>query len=370
MFELSRGRLAIKYIIFELLPVFIVGMSIFIFILVMIQSFKLSEYIIVHGAPMATMAKLVFYMTLGYLPILFPIALLFAVLMVYGRLSADSEIVALKALGLTPAHLTMPALIVGGAIAVLSLQTSFRLAPWGQRNLDELINLLAQTRPGAAIREGVFSEGFFDLVVYAHNVDSKTGKLQKVFIYDERDANSPVTIIAKQGLILNSNSFVGEEASIRLIDGNVHKSSNEFYTKINFGSYDINLFDPHDVKAKELTPDSLNLNELRLALDEKNIEPSRRTNLLIEWNRRWVLSAACLVFVFLGVSLGAITNRRSARSGSLIVSISVIVVYWTLSAWLETMGRGGHAPIAITSWAPNIFFLGYALFHFRQVIKT
>lgn len=370
MFNLSRGRLAIKYIIFELLPIFIMGMSIFVFILIMIQSFKLSEYVIVHGAPIDVMAQLVFYMTLSYLPILFPIALLFSVLLVYGRMSGDSEIVAFKALGLTPVHITLPALIVGGVISLLSLQTSFRLAPWGQRNLDELINILAQTRPGATIREGVFSEGFFDLVVYAHNIDSASGNLQKIFIYDEREAKSPVTIIAKEGKILNSNNIVGDKASLRLLNGNLHKSSEEFYTKIDFNSYDINLFNPHEIKTNEAAPDSMNLTELREILKQTDLDPLRKINLTVEWNRRWMLSVACLIFVFLGVSLGAVTNKRAARSGSMVICISTIVVYWSLNVWLESLGRAGHLPLALTSWLPNILFLIFAIVQFRHVTKS
>lgn len=369
MFNLSRGRLAIKYIIFELLPVFIMGLSIFVFILIMIQSFKLTEYVVVHGAPLGIVTRLVFYMALSYLPVLFPIALLFAVLLVYGRMSGDSEIVAFKALGLTPFHITIPALIVGGVISLLSLQTSFRLAPWGQRNLDELINVLAQTRPGATIREGVFSEGFFDLVVYAHHVDSKSGNLQKIFIYDERDARSPVTIIAKEGQILNSSSFSANEASLRLIDGNLHKSSDIFYTKIDFDAYDINLYDPHEIKAKEVTPDSMNLSELREAIKQTS-DNRLWINLNVEWNRRWMLSAACLIFVFLGVSLSAVTNKRTARSGSMVICISAIVIYWTLSVWLESVGRAGHLPLVVSSWLPNILFLIFAIFKFRHVTET
>ncbi len=346
------------------------GMTIFVSILITIQSFKLSEYIIVHGAPVMIMLKLIFYMTLGYLPILFPIALLFAVLLVYGRLSGDSEIVAFKALGLTPLHITIPALIVGGAIALLSLQTSFHLAPWGQRSLSDLVNVLAQTRPGTAIREGVFSEGFFDLVVYASSVDSQSGQLQKIFIYDEREAKSPVTIIAKRGQIMNSNSTEGEQASLQLIDGNMHKSANEFYTKIDFDSYTINLFDPHEIKSQDLKSDELNLNELREALAREGVPASEMRNLQIEWNRRWVLSFACLVFVFLGVSLGAVTNRRTARSGSLVICISTIVIFWTLSTWLETLGRGNHIPIIVATWLPNLLFLVFAAFQFRRVVET
>lgn len=370
MTELSRGRLAIKYIIFELLPVFLVGLSIFIFVLIMIQSFKLSEYIIVHGAKLETMIQLVFYMMLGYLPILFPIAILFAVLFVYGRMSGDSEIVAFKALGLTPLHLTVPVVVVGLAISLLSLQTSFRLAPWGQRNLNNLINVLAQTRPGASIREGVFSQGFFDLVVYANQVDSKSGKLSKIFIFDERDPNSPVTIISKEGQLLNSNSINGQEAYLRLLRGDLHKSSEDSYTKINFDSYNINLFDPHDVKESRTSPNSLNLNELKAAMKNNELGQKLKTNLYLEWHRRWSLSAACLIFAFLGVSLGTVTNKRTARSGSMVICISAIVIYWTIYVAFESFARAGHIPTSVAAWTANICFVAFAMFHFRRIIES
>lgn len=370
MLNISRARLAIKYIIFELLPVFLMGLSIFVFVLIMFQSFKLSEYIIIHGAKFETMAKLIFYMMLGYLPILFPIALLFAVLIVYGRMSGDSEIVAFKALGLTPFHLTLPVLVIGIAVSLLSLQTSFRLAPWGQRNLDKMVNLLAQTRPGITIREGVFSQGFFDLVVYANKVESRTGQLEKIFIFDERDASSPVTIIAKQGKILDANSFAGQEAFLRLIDGNLHKSSEEFYTKIDFDTYDINLFDPHKITESKISPDALNLNELKAAINDPNIKPNQKINFLLEWNRRWSLSATCLIFAFLGVSLGAVTNRRTARSGSLVICISAIVIYWTLHVAFESLARSQGFPHLLASWSANLIFFIFALIQFRRIAQS
>jgi lipopolysaccharide export system permease protein len=370
--ELTRGRLAIKYIVFELLPVFVIGLTVFVFVLIMFQSFKLSEYVIVHGAQIDMVLKLVFYTMLGALPILFPIALLFAVLMVYGRLSGDSEIVALKALGLAPLHITTPVLIVGATVALISIQTTFRLAPWGQRNLDTLVSVLAQTKPSAALREGVFSEGFFDLVVYANRVHPDTGKLQKIFIFDERDPKSPVTVIASQGEIVNSNSLTGQEAYLRLFSGSLHKSTPESYTKINYQSYDINLFDPHEIKEEKASTDAMTYQEIRTELDKPKglLKPYKRRALVMELNRRWSLSAACLVFGFLGVSLSAVTNRRTARSGSLVICISAIVVYWSLMVAVDAMARTERLPAELAAWIPNVIFLGFAIFQFRKVMKT
>lgn len=370
MYDLGRGRLAIKYIVFELLPAFVIGLGAFVFILVMFQSFKLSEYIIVHGAKLEMMVKLVFFMTFGYLPILFPIALLFAILMTYGRMSGDSEIVAMKALGLTPIHLLTPALILGVLTTFLSLQTAFRLAPWGHRELDKMIETLAQTRPASAIREGVFAEEFFNLVIYANKVDSKSGSLQQVFIYDERDPKSPLTIIANEGAIINSNTLAGQHAYLRLIKGNMHKSSDEFYTKINFDAYDINLFDPHNVTRGKTSPNAMDLSELKNAMVDTNLTVRERTQSTLEWHRRWSLSLTCMVFAFLGVSLGAVTNRRTARSSSVVISVAVIVVFWTLYVGCESVARAGYLPAAITAWITNACFTAFSIYEFRRVVES
>ena len=102
-------------------------------------------------------------------------SLLFAVLLTYGRLSSDSEIVAFRAVGLSMGSIVVPALILGILVGALSLQTSFHLAPWGNRQFEVLFTKRGATKVGVTLKEGTFAEGFFDLVVYANKVDSKLG---------------------------------------------------------------------------------------------------------------------------------------------------------------------------------------------------
>ncbi|MCB0356035.1 MAG: LptF/LptG family permease, partial [Bdellovibrionales bacterium] len=187
-----RSRLAQKYIFFEMLPSFLMGAFLFLFIILMFQSFRLTEYVIVHGASVSIIAKILVYLAISFLPVILPMSLLFSVLLTYGRLSTDSEIVAMKALGLNIYHIAFPAIILGSLVAIISAETSYYIAPWGNRNMEVLVHKLGQTKPGASIKEGVFSEGFFDMVVYANKVDSKNNVLEKIFIFDERDPKSPM----------------------------------------------------------------------------------------------------------------------------------------------------------------------------------
>ena len=185
LLDLWRGRKAISYIFFELLPTYFMGVFVFVFVILMFQSFRLMEYVIVHGAKTEAIFSILGFLIISFLPIVLPVSLLFSVLLTYGRLSADSEVVALQSLGLNLKHLLLPALLLGGMTFLFSVEIGFHLAPWGNRKMEVLIHRLGESKPGVTIREGVFSEGFFNLVVYANKVDSKKGKLKKIFIYDE-----------------------------------------------------------------------------------------------------------------------------------------------------------------------------------------
>ncbi|MCC6276880.1 MAG: LptF/LptG family permease, partial [Oligoflexia bacterium] len=185
---LYRARLAGWYVFKQLLPTFILGNIVFIFILLMFQVLRLSEFIIVHGVQFGMVLQLVTYMTVSFLPAVIPISLLFSVLLTFGQMSGDSEIVAMKAIGYHLGHLLVPTVVLSTLVAILSAYISFYGAPWGNRGFEVLFQKLANTKAAATIQQGVFSEGFFDLVLYADEVDSRNGKLKRVFIYDERES--------------------------------------------------------------------------------------------------------------------------------------------------------------------------------------
>jgi len=362
-----RARLANKYIFFEMLPSFLMGVFIFIFIILMFQSFRLTEDIIIHGAHVNTILKILFYLTISFLPVVLPMSLLFAVLLTYSRLSSDSEIIALKALGLNIYNLILPAILLGVLIAVASAQTSYYVAPWGNRKFEVLLHKLGETKAGITIKEGVFSEGFFDMVVYANKVDSKHNLLKKVFIYDERDPKSPLTIIAKKGKLIRESSLSGEKAFLRLFDGNIHKNNKEDYTKVDFSTFDINLFDPINQTKKIKTPLSYTLTDLRQAMKTpKKYDKRMFKRLEIELYRRSALAFACLVFALLGVGLGITTNKRSGKGNGMVLCIGIVVGYWIIYAALENLARSGSIPVLVATWTGNIVCLVFAFNRLRK----
>lgn len=365
MNELLRSRLAIKYVFFEMLPGFILGIMVFVSILLLLQALRLAEFILIHGSEASVGLKLMVYMAVSFLPVILPMSLLFSVLMTYGRLSGDSEIVALRALGLSTRHLMIPALLLSALAGLASAQTSFYLAPWGNRQAELTVNDISKMKASATIREGVFSEGFFNLVVYANKVDTDSGYLEDVFIFDERNPTSPLTIIAKEGQLHTSKDQTGQSAFLRLLNGNIHRTDEATYTKIDFRTYDINLFDAARNSTKNKTYPSHNIDEVKEKLKDPNLDPKKRIRFEIEYHRRWALAVACLIFGLLAVSLGTSSNKRSGKSNGLVLSILVIIAYWVLYAAGESLAKKEQLPTWIAIWMANVMFLGYTAWSYR-----
>lgn len=363
-----RGHLAGRYIFIEMLPGLILGVVVFVFILLMFQALRLTEFVLVHGLSIKTIAEIMGYMSVSFLPAILPMSLLFAVLLTYGRLSADTEIVAMKSVGLNMGWLLTPALILGLCLALLSAQTSFQIGPWGNRQFELLINKLANSKVTATLREGTFSEGFYDLVVYADEIDPRTGHMNKVFIYDERDENMPVTIIAKEGQLQQQANDFGGKTTLQLKNGNIHRSLLGNYTKVDFVGYDIRMTSQTGDSYREKSPQSLTLDDIREGLKKKSELPQDRVLLLqTELHKRLALSVTCLTFALIGVGLGTVTNRRAVKSSGLVLCIGIIVLYWGFYVLSENLARQGLVAPWLSIWSVALAFLGVSVWSVKRV---
>ena len=362
-----RAKIAGFYIFREMLPTFILGNVMFVFILLMFQILRLSSFMIDRGLPFTVFMQIMGYLTVSFIPICFPISLLFTILLAFGRLSSDSEIVAFKASGLHLGHMLLPAMVLSSIVAALTAHSVFVGSPWGNRSFEVLYQRLINTKAVAAIQEGAFAEGFYDLVLYADKVDHNAGLLKKVFIYDERDSQMPITIIAQEGRLLEGDpKFPGHGVTLRLANGSIHRSSQINYTKVDFRTYDITLVNMLSDSSTEKSPPSLTYDDLEEERRKPGSDAAKHLMYAVEYHKRWAISAACLVFGLLGVGAGTVTNRRAVRSSGLIISLGIMVVYWVLYLSGESLSRSGALPPWIAMWFPNLLFTGLGVWSIKR----
>lgn len=363
-----------RYILMEVIGPFLGGILFFTFVFLMFQILRLADFLIVHNIPAMLVGKMAALLVLSFLPIALPVAFLISILVAFGRLSSDSELVAMKATGVGLGRLSAAPFALAGVVIVLSLALNLTWVPWGERTLKQTIVKVGNTKIASSLTEGAFTTGFFDLLVYADKVDSRTNRMQRVFLYDEREPKNPLTVVAREGEILPVRSSddpggqkLGASAILQLYDGNIHRSdpASDEYQRIDFSEYQLYLkvFEGDDgfvLKAKTLPLDLLMDERSKL----KRGEP-KFNELNTELWRRISVAMSAIAFVFLGIGFGT-ARTRSVRAGAALVSFLVLLFYWVIQIISSSFGQKGILPAEFAMQLPNLILLAVGVVSFKK----
>ncbi len=380
MQTLPRPRLPLKawlpnrldlYLIAEVVFPFLGGILMISFLFIMFQVLRLAELFITHHAPLTVLLKMTGFMIMQVLPVGIPMAFLLGLMVACGRLSNDSEWVALKSCGLSVPRLTAPIFAISIVTVLLSLALNLELVPWAERGALATVNKLGNTTAVASIREGTFTTGFFGILIYAEHVDRRTGRLDKVFIFDEREAGHPMAVVAAKGRILpvKNDSDLGQAIVLRLFDGSIHNhdSALRTYQKTDFGEYKLYLKVEEGKETFVTKHKMLTWHRLLGFRDETPPDSKVRREVQGEIWRRIAMSMSPLVFVFLGIGLGSFQSRN-VRAGAGLVTIGVILVYWGMQTLATSLAVEGTLPPWLAMQLPNLALAALAFLPYRKAL--
>lgn len=358
------------YIATEVLAPFLGGVIFFTFILLMFQVLRLASALIEHSVPFFILLKIVGFMIITFLPIVLPLAFLISVLVGFGRLSGDSELVAMKANGMSVVRLSLPVFFVSLAVSAASLGLNLSWVPQAKYDWRTTLIRLTNTTPIATIRESTFTTGFFGLLIYAENVDPKTERMRNVFLYDERDPKSPRTIVAPSGQIIpiKTDTELGSAIELKLYDGEIHSNdaSAGTYSKTTFHEYRVYL--RVDEGANNASGNVTNYSYKDLVfLKNTVVDPKKKNELTTEYYSRWLTSLVPILFVFIGIGFGTSRGRKPPLSAGLI-TILVIVPLYILQTVFTNFGHSGKLPPLLAMMIPDILLLLVGLASFRRSI--
>jgi lipopolysaccharide export system permease protein len=352
-----------RYLTKEIIGPFILGLVTFTAVLLMGRMLKLVEMVVSKGVPLGEVALLVLYVIPKLAVITIPIALLLAVMMAFSRLSADGEITAMKASGISLFRLLPPVMAVAVAVFALAALTSLYAAPQGNASFKKLLYQVVQERLTLTLKEQIFNDSVPGLVIYIDRQDPDSGDLQGVLIQDSRNPKEAATIFARTGRL----SADRESRRVRLLleDGSMHQAgADRGYRRLAFQQYDLSIDLSREGRAGERNVAEIPQDEIRQSLASGSLSGPAARELAHEAHRRLALPFACLVFAIVAMPLG-IQNRRSGRAAGFSLSILVILAYYILQATGRALGERELLSPLLAAWLPNLVFLAGGVYFFR-----
>ncbi len=323
------------------------------------QSLRLLDYIVNRGLPASAFLSFIALLLPSFFGIVLPIATFCAVLFVYHKLTLDSELVVLRAAGLSQLQLAKPALLIAGIVTLIGYSITLYFLPASYRAFKDLQNEIRNDYSSVLLQEGLFNSVADGITVYVRERSSR-GELLGILVHDNRQPNRPVTMMAESGALVTSE----EGPRVVMLNGNRQEIDRKD------GRLSLLYFDRYTVELSGLSegggprwrdPKERFLPEL--LSPEGAIDEQMHSQLIAEGHRRLADPLFTLSFVVIALAalLSGEFNRRGQTRRLLFAVIAVAALEAGSFAVHDIANRSVQAVPALYVMALGGFAGGFIL---------
>lgn len=397
-------RVLSRYILLEALVFFLISLTAFTGILFTFRILKLTSLIINKGVEFSQVATVFISIIPTFLEIALPLAALLGVMLAFARMSGDSEVVVIRASGISLYEIIWPIVLFGLIVLNGTLIVSHYLKPYGYKSLNQVLFDIARTKTTAGLDAGVFND-LGRLTLYSEEIDHASGRLKGVLIDDKRDPEQRKVITALQGRITSNPD--DRNITFHLENGQIHELAGNKYLLTEYVENEIatnpkELQDPtqqeRSTRPRELLFSELSselsfnrsiLNNDRVVqylvqeerlpiqvIDEETVEETteelirRNRQIQFEQANRFALPLAAFLLALAGMPLGIQQPRTQNTWGiglSACIGMVVFVGYFGFLSLGQILAEGGSVPPGLAAWIPNVAVVILTSYMFVQM---
>jgi len=360
-----------KYLLKEISAMFLFSLLIFTFALVAGNLIKLADLVINKGVNIILVGKLFLFLIPFLLSYTIPMSSLTATLLVFGRMSSDNEITAMRAQGINLYKLSSPLIIAGLTLSLFSIVLNDRVLPEAHFASRKIVRNIGIKSPGACLEPGTFIKSFKGYIIFVQEI--KKNRLKGIRIYQLQEQRPTRTIIAEKGefITLEKQNAV----KLKLLNGTSDepnpKKPTHFY-KLNFKTYYLTLNVDEDLTAGdyiEKKPKEMNFQEIKREIKRLGRYHIDAPALIAEFHRKISISFASLIFIIIGISMGIFT-KRGEKTVQFAIALGVIMIYYLLMAGGMAISLKGIQPIVLWMYLPNILLAIVGIVLLKRTIES
>ncbi len=309
------------------------------------------------------------------LAITIPWGFLTAILLVFGRLSADNELVSLRMSGLSMPRICLSVVLLGllftGLCGWIKLQVEPDARGRLERMLPDMLYNLASKNPMALFTDRQVMDEIPGYLIYAHRESDHLTHFEMAVL--DRFSRPEIFVTAERVEVkIDPES---EVPAMLMEFRNAHFEHSEVGSKVD----DIRPFyasrSTMSVPLTELRrtqdkvkPETLRVSQLTRALNAEDLSRADRSSLRTEISMRYSFALACLTLGLIGVPF-AITAQRRETSVGFAMSLFIGITYFLLMTIVEMVREKDNLHPHLLAWLPNVVFIAIGLVLFRRLAK-
>jgi len=357
-----------RYILKEIASPFAMGLTVYTLALLINNILLLSHTLISRGASGYTILKILLYILIDLLSFTIPMATLMGVLAGLSRMSTDSEIIALRTMGVSNLRILKPVMMFSLITWLFSTWLIMYVAPEANFRSSQLWRNVILSKTISNIKPGTFCKEFPNYVLYFDDIDNRTNEWENVLLYSTKNGETNTIITAERGNFKQNKKE--KDSYIYLKNAIVH----EFEKKEPLKNYSMTSYK----FLKKKIPNMIQIIQKRRytqlvfpKLVKRIKDEPKNVFLKMEFHRKFSLPFACIALGLLSLSLG-ISTKKGGKVSGFIVSLGIIFVYYTIMTASRNMVLKEIISPFWGMWAANIFLLliGIILYFYTLKEKT
>src|SRR3984893_55136 len=337
--RLPLMRLIDRYICRQVFSHALLGLAIFSFVFFVPQLVRLMDLVVRRSASWEPLGILFLCPLPGILSFTLPMGVLVGVLIALGRMSADSELIAMSALGFGRRRLLVPIGILAVGATLITFCMTLWLGPLSVRTFRVLEDRLRTGQASFQVAPRVFDERFPHMVLCVNDIDSAATRWKGVFLADT-DKDVTRLTLAEEAIVIPDRSEGKLELHLR--NGSVHE-----FTSDDPSHYSLSAFGQRDLPVEIKPVDDTRVSEPGIpGRTMQTLWQERKTQMdaNVEFERRLSFPFACISFSLLAMPIGA-RPRRGGRAGGFLLTLVLISGYYLLFTLGAGLARQGSVPI-------------------------
>lgn len=326
---------------------------------------KMIDLLVTKDVPFLTVSKIFAYSIPQVFVTSAPMASLLAVLVGISRMNSESEIVAIKASGISFYRMMVPLIGLGIVVSLAVLSVGEFVVPRASKLRTKIyLNDVMLKKPLPKVAQNLFFEGGTSFKVFVRRYDHRRSRIENVTVFQFENSAYPRITEAKAA-ILSEKRWVFQEGSTLEtgIDGRIQHI-------IHFGAWDypLDLRYGEEVDNPKPRPAEMSIPELWAEIQESSARGIEVLEHRIEFWWKIAFPFASLVMVLLGAPL-AVSSGRSGASLGVGLSILIMFFYYVLLAIGKTCGESGYLSPFWAAWLPNAVMIGFTGILFRRASR-
>ncbi len=309
-----------------------------------------------------------------------PWAFLTSVLLIFGRLSADNELTALRMSGLSMTRICAPVFAVSLLMTCVTFWMNVEVSPKSQAKVAQIFFELATENPGAMFIEDEVVNTLPGYALYTTErtlIDEESGQylMKNLQLVKLTNRKRPEMFVQADEAIIGFEPGNNDDLYLELTDAHLEKAeginADDFIraqmVQPGEAMLQLSLAELKEKHRKE-RPSFMTVAELSREIRAAIGDPVYQSTLRTEMHKRFSLSLACITFTFIGISLGVTAQRRETTVG-FALSLIIAIAYFLFIVIAEMFHKNPEAYPHLLMWTPNVIFLGLGLLLFWRLSR-